>query len=441
MRSLSSCLNPLFDDRWYVHFSGSSRFRWWLSLFIFLPLLLASAPKFCRALVPEEVLVVVNARSRAGRELADNYMKRRGIPVRNRIILSTPEQETIDAPTFQERMARPLKAWFADPIHTAVDIRCLLLFYGLPLRINAQDPELAMQIANQKQTQKELRAEVDALGEKDPRRPELATRLDEAEKVLDRLIAQTPRAAVDSELALVRVGDYDRRGWLPNPYCISFRDRPSVLDKEAILMVSRLDGPSPAVVRRMIDASLAAEEKGLTGNACVDARWPAPEEVEVFSAYKRYDYDLHQWAAHLEAHWPGKRFFDATPELFGPGACPDTALYCGWYSLGRYVDAFTWHSGAVAYHIASSECTTLKTPGSQVWCKRLLEAGVAATLGPVYEPYVQAFPLPSLFFGLLTEGYLTLAECYQVSLPYLSWQMMLVGDPLYRPFDSRAKSN
>jgi uncharacterized protein (TIGR03790 family) len=91
----------------------------------------------------------------------------------------------------------------------------------------------------------------------------------------------------------------------------------------------------------------------------------------------------------------------------------------------------------VAYHIASSECTTLKRDGSQVWCKRLLEEGVAATLGPVYEPYVQAFPPPSLFFGLLTEGYLTLAECYQVSLPYLSWQMVLVGDPLYRPFRPR----
>jgi hypothetical protein len=27
---------------------------------------------------------------------------------------------------------------------------------------------------------------------------------------------------------------------------------------------------------------------------------------------------------------------------------------------------------------------------------------------------------------------LTLAESYLVSLPYLSWKMVLVGDPLYR---------
>jgi len=56
----------------------------------------------------------------------------------------------------------------------------------------------------------------------------------------------------------------------------------------------------------------------------------------------------------------------------------------------------------------------------------------AATIGPVGEPYVQAFPVPRIFFDFLTEGYLTLAESYIISLPYLSWKMVLVGDPLYR---------
>jgi uncharacterized protein (TIGR03790 family) len=64
----------------------------------------------------------------------------------------------------------------------------------------------------------------------------------------------------------------------------------------------------------------------------------------------------------------------------------------------------------------------------------MLEKGVAATLGPVSEPYVNAFPLPELFFGLLVDGNLTLAECYLISIPYLSWKMVLVGDPLYQPF-------
>jgi uncharacterized protein (TIGR03790 family) len=397
-------------------------------------LLLALPARQCGALAPEEILVLVNARSAAGRELADHYMERRGVPRRQRLLLSTPESETIDPPTYRERIEAPVRAWFEEPIHRESAIRCLLLFYGLPLRINAADPELKKEIAARKKLRGDLRAELDALAAEAERRPKLAKRLKEVSASIEQLAAKTPRAAVDSELALVRVGDYERRGWLPNPFYVGHRGRKPALAKDQVLMVSRLDGPTPAIVRRLIDDSLAVESNGLRGNACVDARWPAPGERGELSGYAHYDEALHRWAAHLAANWPGETFFDASADLFGPGACPDTALYCGWYSLGRYVDAFTWRPGAVAYHIASSECTTLRTPGSQVWCQRLLEAGVAATLGPVYEPYVQAFPLPGLFFGLLTEGYLTLAECYQVSLPFLSWQMVLVGDPLYRPF-------
>jgi uncharacterized protein (TIGR03790 family) len=125
---------------------------------------------------------------------------------------------------------------------------------------------------------------------------------------------------------------------------------------------------------------------------------------------------------------------DSQEALFQPGQCPDAALYCGWYSLAHYVDAFTWVRGAVGYHIASGECVTLKNKKSQVWCKMMLEKGVAATLGPVAEPYIQAFPLPDLFFPLLVEGKLTLVECYALANPFWSWQMVLIGDPLYRPF-------
>jgi len=64
----------------------------------------------------------------------------------------------------------------------------------------------------------------------------------------------------------------------------------------------------------------------------------------------------------------------------------------------------------------------------------VLKEDEAAAIGPVDEPYVQAFPVPEVFFGLLVEGYLALAECYAASTPRLSWRMVLAGDPLYRPF-------
>jgi uncharacterized protein (TIGR03790 family) len=64
----------------------------------------------------------------------------------------------------------------------------------------------------------------------------------------------------------------------------------------------------------------------------------------------------------------------------------------------------------------------------------MLEEGVAATLGPVGEPYVQAFPVPEAFFAFLLGGDYTLAEAYFLANPYWSWKMVLIGDPLYRPY-------
>ena len=125
---------------------------------------------------------------------------------------------------------------------------------------------------------------------------------------------------------------------------------------------------------------------------------------------------------------------EETDELFQPRRGLEATLYCGWYSLGKYVDAFNWQPGSIGYHIASSECATLKKKDSRVWCKMMLEKGIAATLGPVNEPYIQAFPLPEVFFSILLEGSHTLVETYYLSLPYLSWKMVLIGDPLYKPF-------
>ena len=82
---------------------------------------------------------------------------------------------------------------------------------------------------------------------------------------------------------------------------------------------------------------------------------------------------------------------------------------------------------------ASAEAATLHDPASQVWCKKLLDDGVTATLGPVYEPYLAAFPRPEEFFGMLVQGE-TLGESYWRSQPFTSWMMTPVGDPLYRPF-------
>jgi uncharacterized protein (TIGR03790 family) len=247
-------------------------------------------------------------------------------------------------------------------------------------------------------------------------------------------------ASLDSEIALVLEEDYPLSRWIPNPHFIGYRGKSVSQMPSTAFMVSRLDGPSDKVVRRIIDDSIEAEKNGLKGKAYFDATKPKPSEnpKRMISGSNLYDYSIHLAGERVRNSGVMPVLINDNKELFKPGECPNAALYCGWYSLARYVDAFQWQSGSVGYHIASQECQSLRR--GNYWCKMMLEKGVAATIGPVSEPYVQAFAAPEAFFGLLVEGKYTLAECYALSNPFLSWKMVLIGDPLYRPFkNSRAK--
>jgi uncharacterized protein (TIGR03790 family) len=247
-------------------------------------------------------------------------------------------------------------------------------------------------------------------------------------------------ASFDSELTLVMwPDDYQLLRWQPNYLRPGYTN--SQLPKSfRSLMVSRIDAPTLKLAKGLIDNAIAVEKSGLRGTAYFDARGlakiddPSPQP----GSYPDYDRSLLLLAKSMNEQTDIKVVLENTPQLFQPGQCKDAALYCGWYSLGKYIDAFEWVPGAVGYHLASSEAATLRDPNSQVWCKKMLEKGVCATIGPVYEPYLAAFPRPDEFFTLLLRGELTLVECYSLTNPYNSWMMVLIGDPLYRPFKYRA---
>ncbi len=243
-------------------------------------------------------------------------------------------------------------------------------------------------------------------------------------------------ASFDSELALVMWPDnYQLLRWQPN-YLRANYDKSQLRETFRTLMVSRLDAPTLALAKGLVDASLKAEKDGLHGKVYLDGRGMGKLDQPniVPGSYEDFDRALLITAKGLQDMTSLDVVLNTAPELFKAGECPDAALYCGWYSLGKYVDAFDFNPGAVAYHMASSEATTLHDPASQVWCKKLIEDGVAATIGPVYEPYLTAFPRPEDFFALLVQGDSTLAECYWRTQPFTSWMMTLIGDPLYRPY-------
>lgn len=180
---------------------------------------------------------------------------------------------------------------------------------------------------------------------------------------------------------------------------------------------------------------MEVEKQGLTGKIYLDARGLAKLGQPVQpNSYADYDQSLLRAAEMIKQGTELEVVLDTQAEVFAEGTCPQAALYCGWYRLANYCDAFDWVPGAVGYHMGSSEATTLRKADSQVWCKRMLEDGVTATLGPAYEPYISAFPRPDEFLGLLLSGKFTLVEAYYRCLPHTSWTMVLVGDPLYTPY-------
>jgi uncharacterized protein (TIGR03790 family) len=240
-------------------------------------------------------------------------------------------------------------------------------------------------------------------------------------------------ASFDSELSLVLWADHPLLRWIANPLNYTQGVAGSALPPT--LIVSRLDGPSLDIAKRLVNDAVAVEKEGLTGKIYIDARGIKNKGGP--GSYGDYDQSLRDLATLLREKSALPVTFDDRQELFQPGDCPDAALYCGWYSLAKYVPAFEWKRGAVGYHIASSEATTLRDAKSEVWCKRMLDEGIAVTLGPTFEPYLVAFPRPAEFFPLLMTGKLCLGEVFALTNPLQSWAITLVGDPLYNPFRNK----
>ena len=63
----------------------------------------------------------------------------------------------------------------------------------------------------------------------------------------------------------------------------------------------------------------------------------------------------------------------------------------------------------------------------------MLEKGADVTVGNVYEPFLGACHRFDIFADRLLDGY-TVAEASWMSMPVLSWQGVVFGDPLYRPY-------
>ncbi|HTJ78786.1 MAG TPA: TIGR03790 family protein [Rariglobus sp.] len=235
---------------------------------------------------------------------------------------------------------------------------------------------------------------------------------------------RTHTAAVDSELALLAQSGTPTVGFVPNP--LFNNDKPSDLAIEQIVKVSRLDGPTYEDARRLVDNAITAEKTGLIGRSYVDIGGPHPlgdhwlEDAAKQLSVLGFDGDVDRAGGTL----PGWARFDAP------------ALYFGWYAgdaNGPFVQpGFMFPPGAVALHIHSYSASTVQSP-LRGWVGPLVHLGVTATFGNVTEPYLEFTHEPQLILKALARGD-SLGDAAAYSIPIYSWQGIVIGDPLYRPF-------
>jgi len=370
------------------------------------PALLAADPK---APSPDAAatVVVFNEDDLESRSLAQFYAEKRNIPAAQVVGLKCSTAEEITRKEYDDTIAEPLRKIFTDnfwwklrdpedalgPVESN-RIRYIALIRGIPLRI----APVASYEGDKPSTKS----------------PDMAHN----------------EAAVDSELALLGWRLKIISGAINNFYYRAFSPIREA-NRTEMMLVARLDGPTGAVVRRMIVDSLATEETGLRGMAYIDARGlPADDR------YIDGDHWL-QGAANLLQRQGMPVILDNGPGLFPEGyPMRQAALYFGWYSeepAGPFViPGVRFRPGAIACHIHSFSATTVRSAQSR-WVGPLLHQGAAATLGNVYEPFLALTPNLDVFVERLRAGF-TFAESAYMSQRVLSWMTTFVGDPLYRPF-------
>jgi uncharacterized protein (TIGR03790 family) len=363
----------------------------------------------------EATLVVFNTLDPHSRALATYYAEQRQIPTEQVIGLTCPLTEEITRQEYIDTIETPLRDHFEKNEwwdgRTAFDgqreitgsrIRFVALIRGMPLKITTTiRPPAPDQPA--------------------PPRPNGGDP-----------IRGHDEASVDSELSALGAFSKNNFGIIHNPY---YRRFTPVLDSAVtagLLLVCRLDAPTAETVRRMIDDSLKAERGGLYGWAYIDRR-SIPE-----GSYREGD----EWmkTAATDCWNEGiPVILDNVPEIFPSGfPVTDAALYYGWYAWGvsgaMSTPAPNFRPGAVAVHIHSFSASTLRDP-TKAWVAPLVTMGAAASLGNVYEPYLDLSVHLDVFNERLLKGF-TLAESAYSGLKVLSWMNVVVGDPLYRPFDA-----
>lgn len=352
---------------------------------------------------PQNVLLVVNQRSGPSRTIADYYEQRRHIPESNVCSIRAAEDEEIDRATFDKSVRVPILNCLQNGI-LQDRVLYIVLTKGVPLKIEGDG------------------------GQKD-------------------------YASVDSELTLLYQDMLGvpriLAGRRPNPYfageaganLMRFSHR-----RFPIYLVTRLDGYDVGDACALVDR---AQSPGREGRFILDL--PGDDNGQGNNW-------LRMAADRLKAAGvPASLVILETTPVFLAGQ-NQVLGYASWGSNDRSdpsrLPGNTWVNGALMAEYVSTDARTFKRPpeewkigkwsdppatffdGSpQSLIADYIHEGVTGAAGNVYEPYLDACVRPQILFPAYVRG-LNLAESYYAAIPYLSWQTVVVGDPLAAPFSA-----
>jgi uncharacterized protein (TIGR03790 family) len=337
----------------------------------------------------DNILLVINRNSPVSRQVADYYRPRRAIPLANICAIDAPTDETIYWPVYISRIETPV----ADCLKKGglvEKILYIVLTLGVPLRIDGRGGSLEV----------------------------------------------SEHSSVDSDLALLYAklhgSQFQQAGAVNNPY-FGKRDMPFRHPLVPIYMVTRLAAWDLSEVKGMIDRSLATRNRG---KFVIDAG-PGVADGNNW---------LHTAAMLLP---PDRVVFDDTPAILRDQQ--DVIGYASWGSndAGRKSrwTGFHWLPGAIATEYVSSNARTLLRPpdnwnitsfqdrehffgdSPQSLSADYIHEGATGVSGNVYEPFLAGCVRPEYALPAYAQGR-NLAESFYVALPFLSWQGVVLGDPL-----------
>lgn len=371
--------------------------RWILSL-----VLLAGVfvPSSRGAATPSQVLVVVNDSHPVSVAIGNYYAGLRNIPAVNvfHLPVGTPTGETISRTDYNTKFRDVIKTYLSvTQPQLQTQIKYIVLTKYVPIRVSG-----------------------------------------------------TNNASLDSELTLLfspSLPDNGQPQWLTNGYFNKNQPFASYTGTNPKYLVARLDGYDdnidlatgiPGDIKALIDRAQNPATSGtfvldkdptkgggyLVGNTWMETAATTLQswgQNVVLDANTQFLFNQPNIIGY--ASWGSNDGFTAGPPYYGEVPVGSGNVYPG-----------NWLNGAIVTDYVSTNGRTFLKAGQsygQSLIADLIHLGASGAAGYVDEPFLQACVHPDILFARYLTGFDAI-EAYYMAMPYLSWQNVVVVDPLMR---------